>query len=201
MASFLKYLPLLKQVEGGYQNNPDDPGNYNSLGQLVGTNFGISARFYEGIIGYPPTKEDMLSITETNAKNIFRDYFWNAQNANKINSQAVANTIIDHQINAGNGVILAQQTLNRYFGKNLAEDNQIGPLTLAALNSVSAKLFVEIYNERREDYYRNIGNQTFLAGWLKRLEKFAYDHSAAISVGIMFTTILTGFVSYQLLKN
>lgn len=112
MAIFNNYLPLLQQVEGGFQNNPKDRGNYNSLDQLIGTNFGISTGFYEGVIGRPPTLADMMAITKTRAAELYRVYFWNAQRASEINSQAIANTIIDHQVNAGNGVLVAQKLLN-----------------------------------------------------------------------------------------
>lgn len=200
MASFYKYIPLLQQVEGGYQADPDDDGNYNSLGELAGTNYGISARFYERILGYPPKKADMLAITEADAKHIFKQYFWRANNAAKINNQAVANTVIDHQVNAGRGIKLAQTTLNRYFGQNLDVDGVMGPNTLAALNSVDARQFVKIYNEQREDYYRSLGGK-YVNGWLIRLAKFAYQHTGNVTGLLLASTALIGGISYFLIKN
>lgn len=173
MAIFSAYLPLLQQVEGGFQKLPEDPGNYNSLGQLVGTNYGISARFYEGIINRPPSEQDIRNITKSQAATLYRQKFWNSQRADDIISQPMANTIIDHHVNSGRGAQLAQQVLKRNFGfSDLDVDNQIGNDTLTALNSVNEARFVEIYNQARADYYRSIGNATFLAGWLKRLESF-----------------------------
>jgi len=172
MAIFSAYLPLLQQVEGGFQKNPEDPGNYNSRGELVGTNYGISARFYEGIINRPPSEADIRNIFKSQAASLYRQKFWNKQNANQILSQPMANTVIDHHVNSGRGAKLAQQTLNRHFGFNLGVDNQIGPNTINALNSVNEIRFVELYNEARANYYREIGNATFIEGWLTRLEKF-----------------------------
>jgi type VI secretion system secreted protein VgrG len=117
----------------------------------------------------------MRGITKNGAERIFRDFFWDSQKADQIRSQAIANTIVDHQVNAGSGVKLAQQVLNDHFGFNMSEDNQIGPQTLSALNSVNATEFVNIYNRAREAYYRRVGNSTFLEGWLIRLEKFAVE--------------------------
>lgn len=192
MASFEIYSPLLQQVEGGFQKNPNDPGNYNSLGQLVGTNFGISARFYEGIIKRPPTEADMRALTPSKVKPLFKAYFWDKIKGDYITNQAVANTIVDHQINAGTGVRLAQEVLNNNFGYRMAEDNSMGPVTLAAINKVNPSLFVSRYNEARADYYRNIGNSTFLSGWLLRLKKFGYDNpGTAITTGTVI--LLAGF--------
>ena len=111
MADFYSYLPLLQQVEGGFQKLSNDRGNYNSRGELAGTNYGISARWYESVLGRPPAEADMRAITKSQAQELFKKYFWNAQGGNLINNQAIANTIIDHEINAGNGVLIAQRML------------------------------------------------------------------------------------------
>lgn len=178
MANFSLYIPLLLQVEGGYQAHPDDPGNYNSLGQNVGTNKGISARFYEDIIKRPPTVADMLAITTQEAQKLYKTHFWDACKGNEINSQAKANTIVDHHVNSGRGVRLAQEVLNKNFNKKLSIDNKMGPATLSAINSVHESQFVPAYNDARAAYYKSIGNQSFYKGWLERLKKFAIDTKA-----------------------
>lgn len=174
MANFNAYIPLLLQVEGGYQASPADPGNFNSLGQNVGTNKGISAKFYEGIIKRPPTVADMMAITTELAKNLYKKYFWDKCQADNIVNQQVANTVVDHHVNSGRGVELAQKVLNQHFAKTLKVDNGMGPLTLAAINSVPPATFVTKYNDARAAYYKSIGNQTFYQGWINRLKKFAW---------------------------
>lgn len=199
MASFEAYNPLLQQVEGGFQKIAADPGNYNSLGQLVGTNFGISARFYEGIIKRPPTEADMRSITKSEAKGLFKIHFWNKCQADLIRDQYVANTIVDHHINSGGGIKLAQQVLNKHFGYNMSVDNAMGPITLNAVNSVSPQQFTRKFNEARADYYRKIGNQTFIEGWLIRLKKFGYNNKAAtLSLGAIAIIGSFFFAMYKL---
>ena len=44
MANFNKAIDLILKNEGGYQAHPNDKGNYNSKGQLVGTKYGISGQ-------------------------------------------------------------------------------------------------------------------------------------------------------------
>lgn len=200
MANFNSYLPLLQQVEGGFQKLSKDRGNYNSRGELAGTNYGISARWYESVLGYPPTEADMRAITKSQAQNLFQVYFWNAQGGNRINNQAVANTIIDHEINAGNGVLIAQRVLNRYFGFRLAEDDAIGPNTLNAINSVDPSGFVEKYNEARADHYRSL-NSTFLGTWLNRLKKFAGSPQSGISMLAVVSIAVAGLLIYYQVKS
>lgn len=200
MATFSAYLPLLQQVEGGFQKLSDDPGNYNSLGELAGTNYGISARFYESILNKPPTESDMRAITKAQAENIFRVYFWNANAGNQIHYQFIANTLIDHEINAGNGVLLAQRLLNDHFGFNLSEDDVMGPNTLAAINSVDPYRFVLKFNEAREEYYRKL-NSGFLNVWLDRLGKFAASPKGGISVLAVISVTVAGILIYQQIKQ
>ena len=197
MANFSTYLPLLQQVEGGFQKIPQDPGNYNSRKELVGTNYGISARFYEGIIGRPPTEADMRAITKGQAEKIFLDHFWNKVKANQIVDQAMANTIVDHQVNAGDGVRLAQRVLNSSFGFNMPVDNGMGPITLGALNSVNPARFVTLYNEARAAHYRSIGNAAFLNGWLIRLSKFAVEYQKPISLITVVVIAAAGYFVYH----
>ena len=203
MANFISYIPLLQQVEGGFQNNPKDRGNFNSLGQLIGTNLGISTRFYEGVIGRPPSLKDMMAITKCRASELYLIHFWNRQRASEIDSQAIANTIIDHQVNAGNGVQIAQRLLNDRFGFSLSIDNRIGKETLAALNSVGVGEFVTLFNERRADHYNTRGNSDeFADGWIIRLAKFNVDYQkpmGLITIGVISTI---GFLFYKFyLKN
>lgn len=203
MASFNSYIPLLLQAEGGYQNNPEDKGNFNSLGQRVGTFRGISARFYEGILKRPPTVADIKAITKEYATSIYRQYFWNKCQADNIKDQAMANTIVDHHVNAGSGIELAQEVLNNHFGYHMAEDNGMGPITLNALNQVNPKQFVTLYNEGRAQHYRTRSNSsTFVNGWLDRLKKFTYSNpGAAISSGAIILIGVFFVALYNLNKS
>jgi len=175
MADFNLFIPILQKVEGGYQNLSGDKGNYNSLGQRVGTNYGISARFYEGIIGRPPTVADMKAITKTGARLLYKKYFWDDVHGDSLKSQSVANIVADHAVNAGEDPIgtMVQTILRNDFGKNVTIDGDIGPQTAAAMNSVnSLQLFNKIKIARQNHYY-SIGGE-FLNTWLTRLKSFTY---------------------------
>lgn len=175
MASFIKFIPIVHEKEGGYQDHPSDLGNYNSLGQLVGTNFGISAKTYERWIGYPPSVFDMKNMTKTIANEIYEAWYWQPMRASEYKNQSIANILVDHGVNAGigNASKLIQKVLNNSFNKNLAIDGKVGTLTISALNSVNQNTLFEAIKKARIDYYKSLGT-TFLPGWINRVNSFFF---------------------------
>lgn len=176
MANFQLFIPILQRVEGGYQNLVGDSGNYNSLGQRVGTNYGISARFYEDIIKRPPTVADMKAITKDQAKAMYKKYFWDDVHGDLMINQSVANIIADHAVNGGESSIgkIVQKILVNDFKKSLSIDGDIGPKTVEAINSVNQQLLFNKIKAGRENAYYNLGGE-FLAGWLERLKSFNFS--------------------------
>lgn len=172
MARYEYFKASLEEAEGGYQKLEKDKGNYNSLKELVGTNHGISAKFYEKVIGQPPTEQDMRSITKLEAHILFKNEFWDKVRADEIKSQAVAEVIADHAINANPRVTakIVQRVLNKYFDKNLVVDGVIGAKSLQAINSVNqTKLFQKIAQERLAYYKRLSDFQYFGKSWTNRV--------------------------------
>ncbi len=176
MAVFNSFVPTLSVNEGGYQNIPEDKGNYNSNNELVGTNHGISAPVLERYLGYPPSVYDMKYLSYETALNIFKSQFWDKMNGDLIQNQAVAETVIDHGINSSpyRATIILQEVLNVYFNKNLVVDGIFGQNTLNAVNSVNAtELFIK-YSKARENYYRSLSQfSIFGNSWLNRITTIA----------------------------
>ncbi|CAL2075219.1 glycoside hydrolase family 108 protein [Tenacibaculum sp. 190524A02b] len=182
MASYEFFKASLEAAEGGYQKLVNDKGNYNSKGELVGTNHGVSAKFYETIIGRPPSEEDMRSLTKVEAHILFKNEFWDKISADEIQSQAVAEVVADHAINANPRVTakIVQRVLNKYFGMNLSVDGAIGAKTLEAINSVNADKLFQYIAEARLDYYSRLKDYKYFAkSWTSRVyalgEKFGVE--------------------------
>lgn len=197
MATFSEFYPVLSEMEGGFQKIASDEGNYNSRGELVGTNYGISARFYENHTGITPSEQDMRNITEEEAKDIYHDVFWNGNRGSQIHSQAVANTVIDMQVNTGQGIRIAQEVLVDEFDKNIAIDGISGPNTINAINSVDSAQFVNEYNYARTKYYLSIGNSEWIDIWLERVKQFSVRNSGLISITGLFFLTFIGFSIYK----
>jgi lysozyme family protein len=161
MADFNKSYTRTAANEGDYQAKPSDPGNYNSAGQLVGTNWGISAPVYEDWIGRRPTVADMKAMSKATAKAIMKTKFWDKIRGDELPNQAVADIFFDGVVNHGRGVRLAQEVLG------VATDNVFGPQTFNALVNTSPPKFYNAYKERRRQYYYELVNQNpNLQEWL-----------------------------------
>jgi lysozyme family protein len=177
MSKFSLYIPLLIEAEGGFQILANDSGNYNSRGELVGTNHGISAPVYEEWIGRPPTEQDMRQITKTIALEIYKAWYWNKIGANYIKNQSIANLIVDHGVNAGVGAAgkMVQEVLNTEFGFDLVVDGAIGSKTRAAINAVNQNELHEALKAARERFYKRLNNSFWEGIWLNRLKKFVFS--------------------------
>ncbi|MEM6378816.1 MAG: glycosyl hydrolase 108 family protein, partial [Bacteroidota bacterium] len=130
MADFQKAFNIVIGHEGGYQRHPSDTGNYNSIGQLVGTNYGISAKVYESWINRPPSQSDMENLPLQDAIQIYFSLFWSRMQGNSIHNQPIANILFDGVVNHGNskGIQLMQEVLN------VTVDGRMGPVTMGAIN-------------------------------------------------------------------
>lgn len=158
----LKFLNAVGTVlghEGGYVDNPDDPG-----GQ---TNWGISQRSYPNV--------DIANLTKDGATAIYYNDFWVPNRYDSIKNDSVVNNLFDMAINAGQrtSIKLAQQTINTYKPELLTVDGLVGPATLDAVNDFSADDFLRLFKVLRAQYYLDLvakrpTNLVFLKGWLRR---------------------------------
>ncbi len=176
MANYNKAIQIILKNEGGYQKHPNDKGNYNSKGILVGTNHGISAKTLEKWKAYPVTESDMRNLSLTEAKEIYFKYYWLPIQGNAIQDQDNATLIFDHSVNAGVGGSskLVQRTINT-FGGSLTVDGAIGSKTIYELNRVNQPAFFDAFKQARVNYYTSIStgsNAVFANGWIKRVMDF-----------------------------
>jgi len=172
MDNFQYALQKTLRWEGGYQNSEADPGNYNSRGELIGTNLGISAPVLEKHLGCVPTVDDMKALTHETAAEIYRGY-WQAVRAGEILNRDLAALLFDMAVNHGpsSAIRTAQRAVR------VKADGKIGPVTLAALNRSNATKTITQIVEARVNLYRRIIErrpqmQVFHRGWIKRALSF-----------------------------
>lgn len=181
------FAPILQQTftfEGGYDATANDSGNYNSLGQLVGTNHGISAPVYETYIKRPPTIADMKAITTQIAQDIYRKNFWLPVKGDSISSQSVAHIIFDNFVNSGYTAFkIARNAVNKIAGDGTIAYNS-KPFTdseIQIINSLDAEsLFDQIKSDRIDFYNTLVASNPdkygiYQSGWLNRINSFYFD--------------------------
>jgi lysozyme family protein len=175
MANFEEFFPTLLNFEGGFVDDPADPGGATNKGITMGT-FRMCAGQYLGI---EPTLENLKALTDGQAAKIYKPLYWDKVYGDEIDLQDLADIVFDFQVNAGaNASKLLQRVLNDLGSTPpLAVDGDIGPATMAVLKAADQKAAYRLYKQGRIDYYRNLVAERpslgkFLKGWLNRVNSF-----------------------------
>ncbi len=173
MASFDVFLPILLKFEGGFVNDPSDPGG--------ATNKGITIKTFQGcatkLLGVEPTLANLKALTDQQAGTIYQALYWNKMRAGEFGLQDLANISCDFFVNAGaNATKLLQSVLNQ-MGAQLTVDGVIGPASVQALAGVDQTEVYRLYKQGRINYYKDLAQSQpslakFLNGWLNRVNAF-----------------------------
>jgi len=178
--NFENILKFTLKHEGGFVNDPDDPGGM--------TNLGISFRFLKGVnpdLGDVNDdgvvdEHDIEEMTLETASKIYRICFWDACKCDELPSFVDA-VVFDTGVNMGTGtaIKLLQRTLNNEYGFKLDVDGGLGKFTMNAMNTVSNTLkLAQQYLGTRRDYYNSLADEKpkfkkYLKGWLNRVNDLA----------------------------
>ena len=170
MASFDLFLPMLLRFEGGFVDDPTDPGGETNKGVTMAT---FRCCSHE-LLGIDPSSQNLRALTDAQAGIIYRSIYWDKMNGDAFQLQDLANIVCDFYVNAGtHATILLQQIGNR-MGAHVAEDGAIGPATIQALNGLNQTEVYRQYKQGRINYYQNLGQRfpQFEQGWVNRVNAF-----------------------------
>lgn len=159
---FASCLAFVLKWEGGYVNNPADPGG--------ATNKGITQTTYTAwrqSQGLPP--QTVQAITDAEVQTIYLQNYWHPCGADRVPDQLNL-AAFDTAVNLG--VSRAVRFLEQCVGTST--DGVFGPQTQVAAGACSVPATAAAYCDAREAYYRNLvaqnpSQQVFLKGWLNRL--------------------------------
>lgn len=179
--SFAIVLPRVLAHEGGFVNDPDDPGGP--------TNRGVTQRVYDGYRkrnGLAP--RSVRGITAEEIHEIYRDQYWDAVRGDDL-PLGLDYAVFDYAVNSG--VKRAAQHLQEVLGVN--QDGVIGERTLAGAVDRESISLVEQYVERRMKFLRSIkkggGWKKYGKGWTRRVqgeqEGFQDGDTGVVDVAIM----------------
>ncbi len=183
MRSVRKIAEEIIAREGGFVDDPDDPGGATKYGVSVHTmrRLGIDLDG-DGMID----TTDVKLISKDLAADIFvRHYFVRPRLSELPN--ALQPSIFDMYVNAGDNAVRILQRLLRDFGFPVIVDGRLGPQSLQATTrafSSAREYFVDAYGIARRNYYYALAERRPASrkyarsrdggkgGWIRRAEEF-----------------------------
>ncbi len=169
--------------EGGYVDDPADPGGATKFGVTIGTlrRLGLDLTGDRKV-----TTADVKAMTRSKARDIFiREYYYRP----KINElpQAVQASVFDMQVNAGSNAVIILQRLLGNMDHPVSVDGAIGPKTVRAAQLAEKQApnhFADAYGIERRNYYYSLADRRPASrkfartidggkgGWIRRAEEF-----------------------------
>ncbi len=138
--------------EGGFVNDPDDPGGATNHGVTLGTmkQLGIDLN-HDGRVDVA----DVKALSPAKASDIFVTHYFTRPGLGKL-PEALQAQVFDMAVNAGTNSIKILQRLVSEMGYPCAADGVLGPQTLGCVDGawkVAAAFLSDAYAIARRNYY------------------------------------------------
>jgi len=157
--SFDRAIEFVLEQEGGYSNDPRDPGKE--------TRWGISHAAYPD--------EDIFHLTLERAKSIYLRDYWTPIKADQL-PDAVAFVLMDAAVNMGVGT--AVKCLQRALG--VISDGEVGTQTITYAQAADLKNLLAGFCSERIAIYSSLPTWgTYGRGWTNRAVKAALEAPSA----------------------
>ena len=157
--NFPKAFAAVLVHEGGYVNNPKDPGGM--------TNLGCTKTVWEEHCGHPVDEKVMRALTPDDVTPLYRRKYWDKIKGDDLPA-GVDYVVFDAAINLGpnRAARWLQACVNTYA------DGIIGDKTIQAVRNKDAKELIDAYCAYRLAYLKMLQTwQTFGKGWERRVKE------------------------------
>lgn len=169
--------------EGGFVNDPDDPGGATNFGVTIHTmrRLGLDLN-RDGRV----TVADVRTLTRDRAIVIFEKHYFEKPLIARLPDVLHA-TVFDMYVNAGSNAIKILQRLLRDMGHSLSVDGALGHQTIGAAQTAfmaAPDHLADAYGIARRNYYLRIADRRVASrkyartragrkgGWIRRAEEF-----------------------------
>ena len=169
--------------EGGYVNDPDDPGGATNYGVTIHTmrRLGLDLTG-DGQV----TTADVRRLTRAQAQQIFIDHYYHRPRISDL-PEVLQASVFDMQVNAGAHAVRILQRLLTRMGFPARADGQIGPKTRYAARQAALAApdhIADAYGIARRNYYYALADRRPASrkyarrrdggkgGWIRRAEEF-----------------------------
>ncbi|WP_179379458.1 holin-associated N-acetylmuramidase [Jannaschia marina] len=169
--------------EGGYVNDPDDPGGATNHGVTIHT----MRRLGLDLDGDGDVDTaDVRALDRDRAIDIFVDHYFRKPRIHLL-PEALQPSVFDMQVNAGANAVKILQRLLRRMGRQVTVDGRIGPETAAAARQAAAEApahLADAYGIARRNWYYALADRRPSSrkyarrrdggkgGWINRAEEF-----------------------------
>lgn len=169
--------------EGGYVNDPDDPGGATNYGVTIHTMRALGLDL-DGDGDVDPA--DVRRLTRDQAVDIFITHYYDRPRIAQL-PVPLHSTVFDMYVNAGSNAVRILQRLLRDMGLDIVVDGVIGPQTARAAHAALAQApdhLVDAYGIARRSYYYRVADRRPASrkyarrrdggkgGWILRAEEF-----------------------------
>lgn len=160
--AFKSALRFVLRWEGGFVDDPDDPGGR--------TNKGVTQAVYnDWRAAQGLAAQDVKNITDADVESIYDANYWQRARSNELQSPL---SLVHFDTAVNMGVKRAVRFLQQSVGCGV--DGDFGQGTLKAVGSCDQGTAVIEYCKAREAFYRKLAEEKptlakFLKGWLNRL--------------------------------
>lgn len=169
--------------EGGFVNDPDDPGGATKHGVTIHT----MRRLGLDLTGDGQVDiSDVRQLTRAEAERIFLQHYFHRPRIAGL-PEVLQASVFDMYVNAGSNAVRILQRLLRQMGHDVAVDGVIGPQTIAAAQAAAQAApdhISDAYGIARRNYYFRIADTRAASrkyvrrrdggkgGWIVRAEEF-----------------------------
>ena len=157
--NFPQCFALVLKNEGGYVDNPADPGG--------ATNLGCTKATWEAWVGHPVTKDDIKALTPNDVMPLYKAKYWDTIKGDDL-PEGVDYAVFDYAINSGPS--RAAKALQSVL--SVTVDGQIGAATLRALETSNPREVATAVCEARLAFLQSLSTYaTFGKGWSRRVSE------------------------------
>jgi len=157
MNNFKECLELVLKSEGGWVNNPNDPGGE--------TNLGVTKRVWEEYVGHPV--ESLKKLTKDDVAPLYEQKYWRPCYG-EVLPRGLDFVVFSMGVNAGPGrsVKLLQSSIG------CVPDGVIGPKTRELISASNSATLIAKFSETRREYYRTLKTfPIFGKDWVARCDR------------------------------
>ena len=145
--------------EGGYVNNPNDPGGR--------TNLGVTQDVWEDWVDRTVTEDEMRQLTADKVQPLYKDMYWDRIKGDRL-PHGVDYCVFDACVNSG--VYRSAKWLQLTVGA--AADGAIGDQTIKVAFLTNPENIINKFCEMRLEFLRGLLNwPTFGKGWERRVRE------------------------------